>query len=50
MFAIRRSSAGRSVPTRKPAKASCKFCQRSRWLMVVTILVVLASITLLNNP
>ncbi|WP_260999001.1 hypothetical protein [Thalassolituus hydrocarboniclasticus] len=34
------------TPTTK--KAPCKFCQRSRWLMTITILVVLFSIVLLN--
>ncbi|WP_255449037.1 MULTISPECIES: hypothetical protein [Oceanospirillaceae] len=29
-------------------KAPCKFCQRSRWLMTITILVVLFSVAFLN--
>lgn len=30
-------------------KKPCKFCQRSRWLMVITILIVLASVSVLNT-
>lgn len=30
-------------------KKPCKFCQRSRWLMVMTILIVLASVSVLNR-
>lgn len=30
-------------------KKPCKFCQRSRWLMIITILVVLASVSVLNT-
>ncbi|MCT7361003.1 hypothetical protein [Thalassolituus pacificus] len=29
-------------------KTPCKFCQRSRWLMTITILVVLFSVAFLN--
>lgn len=30
------------------SKPTCKFCQRSRWLMTFTVLLVLASVALLN--
>ncbi|WP_420590371.1 hypothetical protein [Bacterioplanoides sp.] len=50
MFATRHASASRSASTKQPVKQPCKFCQRSRWLMTITILVVLASVSLLNNP
>jgi hypothetical protein len=28
----------------------CRFCQRSRWLMVVTMLVVMIGIVIINQP
>lgn len=31
-------------------KPPCKLCQRSRWLMVITVLVLMASVTWLNAP
>ncbi|CUS41199.1 MULTISPECIES: hypothetical protein [Thalassolituus] len=34
--------------TKPKQKAPCTFCQRSRWLMVATILVVMMSVMFLN--
>ena len=31
-------------------KKNCRFCQRSRWLMVLTMLVVMAGIVIINQP
>ncbi|WP_419813483.1 hypothetical protein [Bacterioplanoides sp.] len=34
----------------KAGKKPCKFCQRSRWLMVITMLIVLTSVSILHTP
>lgn len=35
---------GKTQNTKKP----CKLCQRSRWLMMITMLVMLAGVAVLN--
>lgn len=47
-FVSHSSAAGRSPALDKRNKPVCKFCQRSRWLMTATILIVLASVAVLN--
>jgi len=49
MFVTQSHSSRRQPASKNSKKKPCKFCQRSRWLMVITILLMLLSVTLLNN-